>query len=546
MSSWLKIFYNALTRKERLTLFGAALGVLIGILGIGFIYLAHNTVSVAASGGSYREGIVGQPSFINPVVAKSSVDKSLTRLLFASAQDLSKSIEVSSDNKLIKLHLQEGLRWSDGEEITADDVVFTVSAIQNPDTASPLAPAWQGVKAIRTSKLEVDFLLPTAYVFFEDNLKTLRPIPKHLFAEIPPANWKLSDYNLKPVVSGPYIFATRTVDPDGFVEWYRLRANHFAKSVSLIDTLDLVFERTQENLVKDFNTGTIDGFFLSDPSGINGVNRPYQETKFASPTYYAVFWNQTANVALGENAVRKALATAIDRLALTQNVLGNYGQVSTDPFSPALLPPLSNTTSSIEVAKAILDENGWKPDSTGLRIKKAKKSDISLQFTLTVPDVPLLTKTANFLKTQWEQIGAKVTVTTAPIQDLLDGPIKNRSYEALLFGNTLTHSGDLYSFWHSSERLYPGLNLALYKNNKADQLINSIRGDQSSEARSLKMDELRQVIVTDDPALFLYSPVSVYVTAKGVRGVEGGAITDPSDRFSSVTSWYTTTKRVWK
>jgi peptide/nickel transport system substrate-binding protein len=536
-------FYSALSRREKIIFFCAILGVLLGIAGVGGLYIAKNTHNIPAPGGSYREGIVGQPAFVNPVVAKSAADKSLARLLFASTADLASSIETADQGKLVKIHLKDGLRWSDGQEITSDDIVFTVTSIQNPDTASPLAPAWQGVQVSRISKLEVDFKLPTAYVFFEDNVRILRPIPKHLFAEIPPANWKLSDYNLKPVTSGPYSFVARNVNPDGFVEWYRLRANPSAKEPALIETLDLVFARNESELTRGFNTGTIDGFFMTDPAAAENIQRPYQEVRFNAPTYYAVFWNQTANSALGQSGAREGLEAAIDRAVLIKEVAGEHGNIATDPLSPAFLSPLEiSTTSAVD----ILERNGWVASSTGPRTKEVKKTSIPLELTLTVPDAPTLVRTAEFLKARWEEVGAKVEIEKVPLKELLDGALKNRTYEALLFGNTITRSGDLYSFWHSSERLHPGLNLSLYQDTKADQLIMEIRGLTDEKKRLEKMDELRRVIAADHPALFLYSPVSAYVTAKDVHGIQPSTISDPSDRFAGVSSWYTTTKRVWK
>jgi peptide/nickel transport system substrate-binding protein len=538
-------FYSALSRREKMIFFSAIIGVLLGLTGVGGLYISKNTHNIPASGGSYREGIVGQPAFVNPVVAKSAADKSLARLLFASTADLASSIETVEQGKLVKIHLKDGMRWSDGQEITSDDIIFTVESIQNPDTASPLAPAWQGVQMVRVSKLEVDFKLPTAYVFFEDNVRILRPIPKHLFSEIPPANWKLSDYNLKPVTSGPYSFVARNVNPDGFVEWYRLRANPAAKEPALIETLDLVFARNEAELVKGFNTGTIDGFFMTDPAATEDVQRPYQEVHFHAPTYYAVFWNETANSALGQPGTRTALEAAINREQLIKEVAGEHGEIATDPLSPAFLPPLAIPTSTPSAAE-ILEKSGWKKNAEGILEKEVKKAHIPLEFTLTVPDSPTLIKTAEFLKARWEEVGARVEIEKVPLRDLLDGALKNRTYEALLFGNTITRSGDLYSFWHSSERLYPGLNLALYQSSKADQLIMEIRSLTDEKKRLEKMDELRRLIASDHAALFLYSPISAYVTAKDVRGIEGSTISDPSDRFSGVSSWYTTTERVWK
>ena len=53
----------------------------------------------------------------------------------------------------------------------------------------------------------------------------------------------------------------------------------------------------------------------------------------------------------------------------------------------------------------------------------------------------------------------------------------------LLFGNILGEAPDLYSFWHSSEKFYPGLNLALYENKTADRLIESIRNNFDNDKR---------------------------------------------------------------
>ena len=72
-----------------------------------------------------------------------------------------------------------------------------------PDAHSPLYQSWQGVTATRVSELEVEFTLANPYAFFGDTLNNLYILPKHLFADTPPGNWHLSDYNLKPVGSGP-------------------------------------------------------------------------------------------------------------------------------------------------------------------------------------------------------------------------------------------------------------------------------------------------------------------------------------------------------
>ncbi len=546
---YFKKFYRALTRRERQVFAGASLGVLIALFGLGLNFYIRHTVSVPADGGTYREGIVGQPATVNPVVAKSAADRALTTLLFANITDLADSVETSDNGRTVKVHLKDNLRWSDGEEITSDDVIFTVSMIQNPDTASPLLPAWQGVTPKRSSKLEVDFSLPTSYAFFDENLENLRPLPKHLFASIPPANWKLSEYNTRPVASGPYVFVSRSVGTDGFVSLYRLRANTTFSPMAHIATFEIAFFKNRDDQIASFNNGGIDGFFAADASSLAAVRRPYEGTAFKTPTYYAVFWNQSASTALAQKEIRKALLLSVSTTELTAAVLGDYASPATNPFSPTFIPVMSasgTASSSVDAAKDLLQKNDWTLGDDGVLTKKIGKSTIRAEFTLLTPDVPFLVKTAGLLRDAWERIGVRATIQSVPLDELLAGPIKNRTYEALLFGNTLTKNGDSFSFWHSSERLYPGLNLALYQNTAADHLIEKIRMEQDTAKRTAEMSDLSDTILKDNPALFLFSPQSTYVTSKTIRGIESQTISDAADRLQNVEGWYVTTKRVKK
>jgi len=116
----------------------------------------------------------------------------------------------------------------------------------------------------------------------------------------------------------------------------------------------------------------------------------------------------------------------------------------------------------------------------------------------------------------------------------------------ILFGNILGHSQDLFSFWHSSERFYPGLNLALYENKTADKLIETIRQNFNDEKRQAELNSLQSLIIMDLPAIFLYSPNYLYVSDKKLFGVEGDLIAFISDRFKGVEKWYVKTVRVFK
>jgi len=122
--------------------------------------------------------------------------------------------------------------------------------------------------------------------------------------------------------------------------------------------------------------------------------------------------------------------------------------------------------------------------------------------------------------------------------------IKNRDYEMVLFGNILDANFDLFPFWHSSERFYPGLNLSLYDSDKADELIDDIRQGIEKGDVIQKFQDLQTIITEGFPAAFLYSPDYLFITDKNLKGVSERFITEPADRFSGINLWHLKTVRV--
>ncbi len=175
-----------------------------------------------------------------------------------------------------------------------------------------------------------------------------------------------------------------------------------------------------------------------------------------------------------------------------------------------------------------------------------QKTVVPLTVNLTVPNVDFLVKTAQEVAADWERIGVTVNVSTVDPQELLNGSVKNRDYESLLFGNILGPSSDLYAFWDSSQRFSPGLNLAIYDNPKVDKLVESARMELGLATRTAEFAGAEQLIAADYPAAFLYSPDYLYATDKSVQGVATGFLADPSDRFREVGAWYLNTARVLK
>jgi len=208
--------------------------------------------------------------------------------------------------------------------------------------------------------------------------------------------------------------------------------------------------------------------------------------------------------------------------------------------------PEEDISSSTAIASDELDAAGWKMGDGGIREKTVKNTKIPLELTIAVPQIEFLTRTSHLLVRTWGELGIKVNLSIFPIDDIGNSILKNRDYEILLFGNVLSKSYDLFSFWHSSQRFYPGLNLSLYNNKKADSLIESIRQVDDKKERESQFHELQKIIKADHPATFLYSPDFIYVSSKNLRGVDPRLIMETGDRFVGAQYWYIKTARVLK
>ncbi len=552
--SFFKKLYFAFTKKERILFLISSLAAVISFIVVISMVIAQATTAFPSHGGTFIEGVVGQPENVNPVTAQSEADLSLVKLLYANVPDIADSITSSTDGRTWTVHLKDGLTWQDGQQLTSDDVIFTVQSIQDPDSDSPLAASWQGVTVNRVSELELTFTLATPYAFFGDNLANLYVIPKHIFADVPVGNWHLSDYNLKPAGSGPYEFSSYNEQSDGFISSYDLTAwKNYPGSQANISNFDLAFFANTTDLLQSFNSGQINGFGGISSQDLASINRPYDLFAWRTPGYYAVFFNTSKNLALQDSSVREALAVAVDRNGLVSQALGgngatDYGPIPPDaPYYASTTEPGFSTasTSASDFATSLLSQDGWAISSTtGFRAKTIQKVSVPLVVNLTVPDIDFLDQTAATLQTDWQAIGVQVNIATDTSEDIIANTIKNRTYESLLFGNVLGPSSDLYSFWDSSQRFSPGLNLAIYDNPKVDSLIENARTDLTVATRTLQFATAQQDIVNDNPAVFLYSPDYLYITNKDIQGISPDLLVDPSDLSREQTSWYLNTARV--
>ncbi len=544
--------FDSLKKPEKILFYGAA-----GIFGAALIItlwttFVTNTTLQPARGGEYTEGLIGQPTALNPMlIGSSGPDKDVITALFADILSLSHSIATSTTGKVWLVTLKEDMVWSDGKAITADDVLFTVHTIQNADAGSPLFSSWQGVTVERVSQLEARFTLKAPYSYFIDNLRSLRIAPAHIFESIPPSNIRLSEYNLEPVTSGPYSFVSYEKQRNGFITDYRLEANNnYPGTRALIENLNFKFFQSYNDAAIAFNKKVIDGLGGIDPATLPTLKINHAVYELPVPHYYALFFNGTVNPLLKDKNVREALALATDKKEIVDDIFEGHAAVAEGPLSAGIpgydASVYASNHFSAEEANALLDKQQWRIGSDGIRARTLGKVSQKLDFELTVPNLKFLTDTAESVKEQWQKIGVRLTIKAVAPEDIQGSAIRPRTYQILLFGNILRANSDLFSFWHSSQRFQPGLNLAVYENKSVDKLIDTTRTTFDDQARSNALSKIQQTINTERPAIFLFSPTYIYAAPTNLGGFGSTSLATSEDRLDTVNQWFLKTSRVFK
>lgn len=516
--------------------------------------------SIPAHGGRLSEGVMGLPRSINPVLAFTDVDLDLSTLIYSGLMkyengklvpDLAKSYTVSPDGLTYTFILRPESRFHDGTPVTADDVEFTVQKVQDLVIKSPRRTDWTNIVAKAVSPTEIQFVLKQPYAPFLANT-TLGIIPKHIWSKINSDQFIYSQYNIEPIGSGPYELKSIQRDSGGIPINYNLTSfGRYHNKEAFISEFYVYFYPNEKALIEAYSSGIVESIARISSHEVARIASTTPSAKIIHtplPRIFGIFFNQNQAPIFIQKEVRQALNIATDKQQVIDTVLSGYGVESDGPI-PHSVNPASTFSANISLEKArdILNKAGWVMNANGVMEKKDKKGAVqTLEFSIATVDSPDLKRTAEIIRAQWEKIGARVTVKVFEYGDLYQNIITTRKYDALLFGESVGKDLDLYAFWHSSQRNSPGLNVALYVNSKVDKILEDARVTTDNETKEKLYSQFEDIIQTDVPVIFLYSPEFIYIVPERLHGMSQSSVSVPSDRFYGVSKWYVETDSVWK
>jgi peptide/nickel transport system substrate-binding protein len=413
----------------------AAIG--IGLLSamLGLLGLSTNAVEQADYGGTYVEGVIGRPSIINPIYLQTDADRDLASLDFngltrsdetgAIKPDVAAHWGASPDGLVYTFTLRSDVRWQDNARFDADDVLFTIHAIQDPGyRASPdLAAFWRTVAVTKVDSLTIRFQLTQVYAPFL-HYTTIGILPAHVLKDVAPQDLLLHSFNRKPIGTGPFRvteFSSETVllDANG----------RYPGTKPFLSRIQLHFYSDSEGVFNAYARNEIQGISRVLSNNIARARTQANLRTFnARIAGYTLVYLNLSKPMFQDVRVRQALLYAIDRRHLIDDLLQGQGLIASSPIEPeswAYAQGLNPYSFDADRAKSLLELAGFKDTGDGVR----KKDQVALVFSLVTNDDPTRVALANEIAKNWQAIGVRATVQSVPTSQIVQNVLRPRQFD---------------------------------------------------------------------------------------------------------------------
>lgn len=537
----------------------AAIALLIAGLGIQYSWNSQGSKKDGAkSGGVYVEGVIGNISTLNPLLAASEPEQAVSRLLFSSLYnydvtgalhtDLAESMTVK-DDKVYTIKLRNAV-WHDGKKLTAEDVVYTINLIKNPQVRSPLRVNWLDISARAIDDSTVEFMLPAVYAGFSHAL-TFPVIPKHILQTVSPSSMREADFSSNPVGSGPFaVKRVQTSESTSSTDVVRMEPNtKYYGAVSTLSRLELRAYGNESLLVKAVNSGEVSAASGLSLSAADNIKSKQYSTKhwLLNKGVYLLMNNRSQT--LQDARVRQALRYATDTSSIRATVGDNVARLDTPILQSQIAQKLPAAPDySLDKAKALLKEAGWTYNQGQWKGKDGRPLAVAVT---TSSGRDEYKKIVDALKQQWSKLGVDVQLreidTSSTTTSFVQSVLQPRDYDALLYELELGADPDVFAYWHSSQASASGYNFANYSNRTVDNDLVGGRSRTNSALRAAKYIQFVNQWLNDAPAIGLYQSVGSYVLNNGASIVEPrGSLNTMNDRYADVTTWSTGKASVYK
>ena len=406
-------------------------------------------------------------------------------------------------------HLRSGVKFHDGHELTARDVVYTFESFLDPNFVSARKGAYATVKSVKAlDDYTVEFKLKEPFGSFPINL-VMQIVPDG-------AGDSLRTF---PIGTGPYRFVRYVLDERVELSAYESYWDGLPQNTGVV--LRIIPDETMRGL--ELRKGTAD-LTVNDvsPDIAYQLQKDHLNIVQAQGVDYMYIGVNLRDAILKNKRVRQAIAHAVDREAIVKYLRRDLAQPAVGVLSPvawAFEPDVTRFPHDVERAKQLLDEAGYPdPDGDGPQPR--------LHLTLK-------TSTDEFYRLQ-------ATVIQQDLQ-LAGIDVDVRSYEfATFYADVLSGNVQLYTLqwvgvtdpdmlrrlYHSRQAPPAGFNRNYYTNPEVDRLIDLATKALTDDDRRKYYSEVQKLVAEDVPYVSLWYKTNIAVTRPNISGMRLSAQAD--------------------
>lgn len=421
---------------------------------------------------------------------------------------LAKSWEFDTNTCTYTFHLEEGVKWHDGEPFTAEDVKFTIEAIMNPENGSENAPNYEDVKKITViDQHTISFQLTAPNVAFLDYM-TMAVLPKHLLEG---QDMQTSDFFRKPVGTGPY----KMESWDEGQAITLVKNQDYFKDVPNIGTI--VFKIVSDDNAKamQLRSGELDLALLTPKDAQTFADQDeYICYDMETADYRGILFNFANEYWQKNRDLIPAVCYAMDRDAIIDAVLLGQGVPAYGPLQRNVYnnEAVEHYDFDPQKARAILEAAGCSMENDGFYYRDGQK--VGFVISVGAGDQVRMDM-AQIAAQQLQQIGMDVTVEI-PAQVDWGGQM---AY-LIGWGSPFDADDHTYKVFGTGK----GANYSSYSNDQADQYLKEARESDDPSVRAAAYGKFQAALASDPAFAFICYVDANYVAKSGISGISDDTV----------------------
>lgn len=459
---------------------------------------------------------------------------------------------LAQDGRSVTWKLKRGVKWHDGQDFTADDVVFNWEYARSPQVATVTAGSYRDVNVVKVDDFTVRVEFPAPTPFWADAFvgSIGMIIPRHLFRDFAGANSRDAPTNIRPVGTGAY--RLQSFAPGDLLR-AELNPNYHMNNRPFFDSMEIKgggdaasaaravlqtadFDYAWNLQVEDAILQRLEAAGRGRVNVIDGGNIEFVQLNAADPNREVEGERAHPNSrhpAFQDPAVRQAMALLIDRQALTQHIYGRGGPATPNFLNnpPRFRSPNMRMEFSVERANQILDQAGWVRGSDGIRAKDGVRLRFVFQTSVNSPRQ----RTQAIYKQAAQRAGIDLELKSVVASVFFSSDVANPDTyikfwaDMQMYTTTMPQADpqrfmNQYVSWEMAQRSnsWQGRNIVRWKNDEYDAAFRAADAELDPVKRAALFIRMNDLIVGSNHVIPLVMRPTVSGSVNNLRHVLSG------------------------